>query len=317
MSDARRPDLFIIGAPKSGTTSLYEYLVGHPQVYMSPVKEPMYFCPEITKRRLRPFVHPRDEQRYLALFADARQQKHLGEATTRYLGSAMAPKLIHDFQPDARLVAMLRNPVDMVYALHNERMSQGNEYVEDFEGALAADDERHAGRRLPSGSPEPDAIYRDIGRYAEQLSRWFELFERDRFHLIVFDDFVADTAGTFRRVLEFLDVDADYEPESYGAKNASHRQRRWVRRVVESMPARVAKDSILPALIGSNARARLALRFRQSRLNRRAAPRPPMKPDVRRRLEDEFMPDIARLGDMLGRDLESLWFDAAAPQGRA
>jgi hypothetical protein len=289
----RKPNLFIIGAPKSGTTSLYEYLGGHPQVYMSPVKEPMYFCPEIPKRRLRPFVFPRDEGRYMALFDDAHGEKHLGEATTRYLGSPRAPTLIREFQPDARLVAVLRNPVDMMYALHNERLSQGNEVTEDFERALAG-----------------DSFYRDSGRYARHLARWFAQFELDRFHLVVFDDFVADTPATFRRLLEFLEVDPDYRPATFAPHNVSHRQRRWVRRVLDSRPSRWGKEAVLPALIGSNAKSRLTLRFRQSRLNRRPAPRMAMSPELRRRLEDECRPEVSRLSEMLGRDLVKLWFGA-------
>jgi hypothetical protein len=126
--------------------------------------------------------------------------------------------------------------------------------------------------------------------------------------VIVFEDFVADTAAVFRQLLEFLGVDPGYQPESFAPRNISHRQRRWVRRLLESAPSKWAKSRFLPALIGRDGKARLALRFRQSRLNRRAAPRPPLDRDLRRRLELEFTPDVRRLGEMLDRDLVSLWF---------
>ena len=129
MTARRRPDFFIVGAPKAGTTSLYDWLAGHPQLYMSPVKEPMYFCPDVQGGLRRLYAHPADEQRYLELFADARPAQSAGEASTRYLVSRMAPGLVHDFTPDARAIAMLRNPVDLVHALHNERVSLGAEPI--------------------------------------------------------------------------------------------------------------------------------------------------------------------------------------------
>jgi hypothetical protein len=306
----RRPDLFIIGAPKSGTTSLYSYLAGHPQVYMAPVKEPMFFCPDVRSglgqdRR----AHRHDDAAYLRLFVEARDQLRLGEATTRYLVSHDAPRLIRAFQAEPFVVAMLRNPVEMLHALHNERVSQGQEMLLDFAAALAADEARGRGELLPAGSNRLGIHYRDSARYGEQLARWYDALPRERIHVIVFDDFAADTADAFRRVLEFLRVDPDYQPESFAARNASHRQRPAVRRVMDSAPVRALTDSLLPRVIGGNARARLALRFRQSRLNRRAAPRAPIPPDLRRRLEDELRPDIERLSELLGRDLASLWLE--------
>ncbi len=304
----RRPNLFIVGAPKSGTTSLYEYLAGHPQVYMSPVKEPMYFAPDVRRGRFPRLEFGVDEARYLELFAAAGDAIRVGEATTRYLASVAAPGLVHEFEPRALIVAMLRNPVEMMYALHNERLSNLNEDIADFAEAMEADDDRRAGKRLPPGSNPLGAVYGDSARYAEQLARWFQIFDRDRVHVIVFDDFVADTAASFRGLLQFLEVDPEYTPESFAPRNVSHRQRRWLRRLLAAPPSQWAKEHVLPAVIGRNAQSRLALRFRQSRLSRRRVPRPPLPPDLRRRLEIEFSPEVSRLSEMLGRDLVSLWF---------
>src|SRR6187551_2293912 len=148
----RRPDLFIIGAPKSGTTSLYEYLEGHPEVFMSPVKEPGYFSGDVNREHRRRFSYPADEAKYLALFADARDEKRLGEASTRYILSPAAAAQVKDFQPDARIVAILRNPVEMIHSLHGELVSTGDEDITDFAEALAADHDRAEGRRLPPGA---------------------------------------------------------------------------------------------------------------------------------------------------------------------
>ena len=305
----RKPDLFIVGAPKSGTTSLYDYLAGHPDVYMCPVKEPLYFCPDVRSGVGTRLEYPHDEAAYLALFDDAGTEKRLGEATTRYLVSHQAASLVHEFQRDAYAIAMLRNPVDMLYALHNERVSQGHEPIADFEEALAADDDRAHGRRLPPSANVLGGVYRESARYAEGLDRWFNALGRERVHVIVFEDFARDTQTEFRRVLEFLGIDPDYRPETFEARNSSHRQRLWVRRIVDSRPGNWITHDLLGRILGTNARSRLALRFRQSRLNRRPAPRSPLAPLLRERLARELRPEVEQLSSLLGRDLVGLWLE--------
>jgi hypothetical protein len=158
----RTPDFFIIGAAKSGTTSLYEYLRGHPEIFISPRKSPRYFAPDLaTAGVAKNLHHGADREAYLALFREARDEKRVGEASVRYIYSTEAPRLIHDFEPAARIVAMLRSPVDMMYALHNQRVSSGAEPITDFEAALAAEDQRLRGLSIPEGSAPILSLYRD------------------------------------------------------------------------------------------------------------------------------------------------------------
>jgi hypothetical protein len=276
---------------------------------MSPFKEPMYFCPDVHGFRERnPFVHGEDERAYLALFEDARNETRLGEATTRYLVSHDAARLVHEFAPEAIAIAMLRNPVDLVHALHNERVSQGNEPISDFAQAMAADRQRSRGIDLPGAMNVLATVYRESAHFAAPVRRWFDALGRDCVHVIVFDDFARDPAAELRRVLDFAGVSTDYQPPSFAARNTSHRQRRVVRRVVESRPGSFVTDDVARALLGANVRARLALRFRHSRLNRRAVTRQPMTAALRRQLEAEFRPDVEATGELIGRDLVALWF---------
>ncbi len=304
----RRPNFFIIGAPKSGTTSLYDYLNGHPDVYMSPVKEPFYFSPDVRGGLRRRFNHGEDDDKYLALYEDARDEKRVGEASTRYLMSDVAPRLIREFAPDSLAIAMLRNPVDFVYALHNERFSQGAEDVADFATAMALDEERRAGRSLPPGSNPAGAVYRDNALFGSQLEHWFAEFDPTRIHVIVFDDFARDTPKEFRKVLEFLEIDPSYVPEEFGVSNPSHRLRGGVvRSTLKSRPAQFMAHRALPKLIGQNRTSRIAQRVRQSRINKKPNPRPPMPPELRRQLAQEFAPDVALLSRLIGRDLSAEW----------
>ena len=315
---SRRPNFFIIGAPKSGTTSLYAYLDGHPEVFMSSVKEPFYFSPDVqgvTRKRL---AYPDGESEYLDLFAHAGDAKRVGEASTRYIFSTVAPELIHNFQPDARIVASLRNPVDMIHSLHNERVSFGMETIVDFDEALAADPERLNGRLLRKDETPEYAAYRPNVRYAEQLARWFAKFDRSRIHVMIFEDFAADTATEFHRLLEFLDVDPDYTPKTFAARRKSHRRRGGVvHALTSSRPVRWTTRRLLPSVVGQNKASSVIWRFRQSPLLREENVREEIRPELRRQLEDEFMPDVSRLSEMLGRDLGELWFKRPALSGPA
>ena len=177
----RMPDLFIVGAPKSGTTSLYEYLKGHPDVFMSVVKEPCYFSRDLAADKSGNFLrYDVDRARYLALFEGAGEAKRVGEASTRYLYSKDAAGLIAAEQPDARIVAILRNPVDMIASLHAHKLAGGTEDLETLEAALDAESDRHAGRRIPGDSNPFLATYRDRARFGEQVPRWFDAFGRER-----------------------------------------------------------------------------------------------------------------------------------------
>ena len=162
---------------------------------------------------------------------------------------------------------------------------------------------------LPHGSNAMGAVYRDNARFGEQVQRWVDTFGRDRVLVIIFDDFAADTPGQFRRVLEFLEVDPDYQPAAFAVSNASHKSRGGiVRTLFESRLARWGRRKALPTVMGENNAARLARRVRHSRLNRRPNPRPPMRPELVRELQDEFMDDVAHLGRLVDRDLTQEWF---------
>ena len=303
-----RPNLFIIGAPKTGTTSLYEYLRGHPDVFMSPIKEPIYFAPDIEAGFVHRFPFGSGEADYLALFDGARNERYRGEASTRYLASHEAPSLLHEFEPDARLIAMVRNPIDVMYALHNERVSHGAEDVTDFEAAIALDEDRRAGRHLPKNSNPLGSVYRDTVQFGAQLDGWLEVFARDRLHIMIFDDFARDTPAEFRGVLEFLGIDPTYRPAEFEVVNRSHRSRGGiVRALLGSRPVQSLRHSVVPRLIGEIRAAQLSRRLRHSRLNRQPNPRPPLKPEVRQRLGMEFRADVERLGALVQRDLATLW----------
>lgn len=299
---SRLPDFFIVGAPKCGTTALYDYLAPHPDVFMPFHKEPLYFGADLTRR-----YGAMSAADYAALFRDARPEQVVGEASAWYLYSSTAASEIRNACPDARIVVMLRNPVDVMHAQHSQLLFSEQEDIVDFGEALAAEEDRALGRRLPPGPIRPEnLLYRRMVRFAEQLSRYIEIFGRDRIHVIVHDDLRRDTAREYRRVLEFLSVDPTFTPEFRASNENKQVRRRWLQRLIWDPP-------LLKALIPVARRYPLVhrLRARLLALNSVRAPRAPLDHDLRRRLEQELAAEVEALGTLIGRDL-SQWSRSTA-----
>ncbi|HEV2124502.1 MAG TPA: sulfotransferase [Chloroflexota bacterium] len=299
-----RPNFFIVGAPKCGTTALYRYLAQHPDVFMPTNKEPKFFCPDLdtgSERDAEVFV--RDLESYLALFAEANGARCVGEATTFYMYSRDAARNIHAFCPEARIIVMLRNPVDVMYALHEERLYNGNEDIADFQEALQAAPERKLGRRLPPRGSVPSFLqYREVVRFSGQLERYLEQFGRENVHVIIFDDFVRDTEACYRAVLAFLELSDSFLP-SFEVVNPSKKLRsRALAQLMRRPPPglRSLVRAVLPPKL------RLALTQRVRDLNTKRGARPPLDPELRRGLLREYREEVERLGYLIGRDL-SRW----------
>jgi hypothetical protein len=290
-----RPNFFIVGAPKCGTTSLYECLRGHPEVFMPPVKEPHYFSTDIY-RPLR-----MDEAAYFALFAPGASRDRIGEASAEYLYSAGACASINALDPTARIIIMLRNPVDMIFSAHAERVWNGREDL-DFEDALAAEDDRKRGLRLPPHAyPLEFLFYREMGQYSKHVERYLETFGRAQVHVPIFEDLEAHPTACFRAACTFLDVDPSFVPD-FAVRNPYKQPRlRSLARILQAMtPARRVVRPLAPHAVRTAMRWGVRLLYT---MNTKFPPRPPMRPSLRRELQEWFLPDVEKLSQLLGRDL--------------
>jgi len=296
--ELRKPDFFIVGAPKCGTTSLYAWLSTHPEVFLSPVKEPYYFCPDIVEPR-----YP-SERDYLELFSAAGNAKRVGEASTWYLYSEEAAGRIHDFNPEAGIIILLRDPVGMLESLHNYNLLIGQEDESSLERALALESERAEGRHLPAGVTQPKALqYRQIVSLSEQASRYLQRFGREQVHLILLDDLMADPAATYRGVLDFLGVNRDLLPD-FSVANAARRVRfRWLREKIKSPPAWLAK--MVHAVFTPRQRQRLVDYLHH--LNAQRGKEGQVDAALRSRLKDELAGEVAALERLLNRPLADRW----------
>jgi hypothetical protein len=278
---------------------MYEYLRQHPEIFMSEVKEPHFFGRDFT---LPPRRCIRDEAEYFGLFADAGSAKRVGEGSVWYLYSKQAAREIHDYDPSARIIIMLRNPVDTLWSLHAQYLQTCNEEIVDFEEALAAEADRREGRRIPKAAHfPPGLLYKEAVTFSTQIRRYYDHFSREQVHVIIFDEFTRDTASVYREALSFLDVDTGFVAQ-FRVFNPTGPIRNWpLQRYVKTHPRfhRLAK-AVSP--LGLRRWAGEAMRSMKT-----PVPRPPqMDPAFRSRLQRTFVEEVAELGRLLDRDL-SYW----------
>lgn len=199
------PNLFIVGAAKSGTSSLWQYLGQNTKVYMPEdelYKEPAFFSHRAEHRGM---------DWYLNLFAAAgKEHTFVGEASTAYLTDPSSAKRIHDFNPEAKIIIMLRNPADRAYSLYNWMVQDGYEFAGSFEEALKLEEER-AGKSIPNWY-EPEYywnyLYFRSGLYAEQVRRYLDYFGENVL-VVKFEDFKNSTAMEYQRICDFLGIKAN------------------------------------------------------------------------------------------------------------
>lgn len=296
----KKPDFFIVGAPRCGTTSLYRYLGQHPQVYMAECKEPEYFATDLAFRRAI-----RDEEDYLALFSGARDGQRIGEASTFYLFSKAAAKNIKEYMPQAKIIIMLRRPIEQMYSFHNMMLFisywEGAEELVDFSEALAAEGPRKQGLLLPKGNTMPKEcyLYREIARYAVQVRRYLEIFGRENVYTIIFDDLKTDAAQVYKHVCAFLDVDTDTEVD-LARHNAVGRIRSYtVWRLLRH------RHGILRKVFPTQLKGSLLESFVQ--LNRDIKHSYHIDVSLETQLMSEFVTELKELSELLGRDLGKEW----------
>ncbi len=299
LSGSRRPDFLIVGAPKCGTTAMDYYLSQHPEIFVAPRKETHFFATD-----LLPADDPaRDPERYAALFADMGDEKIAGESSVFYMLSHEAAANIRACNPKARIIIHLRNPVDVLASHHSQIVYEGIEPIEDFEAALDAEDGRRANLPAPTRITRMPQVllYSDIVRFTDQVGRFLDQFGREQVHINIFDDLKADVAGVYRRTLEFLEVDPDFQAE-FPVINANKVVRSpALRRFLKDTPDWVSAASRL----FTSRQTRVRLRQKLKKLNTQPVSRPPMAPELRLRLCRQLAPEVEALSALIDRDLTS------------
>jgi Sulfotransferase family len=296
------PNFLVIGAAKAGTNALYRFLQEHPQVYMSPWKEPKFFAFESAEdlgfRAANGCEAPvnatvvLERQEYEQLFDAARGELARGEASPHYLYAEKAPKRIKALVPDMKLVAVLRNPIDRAFSSYQHLVRDGLEPL-DFGAALDAEPARIADHYA--------FLYRytDLGFYTRQLSRYDKLFPADQLLILLYDDLRRDPESTCRRLFSFLGVDDSFVPTRSEDYNLSGVPRnRLLHRLLN--PSAPMKRRLWQAAPG---RLRDPLLRLQTRMVNRNLERQSMPARERDRLRNVFKQEVTKLEKRLDRDL--------------
>lgn len=275
----RGPDFFVVGAAKSGTTALVSALRRHPDVFVPTLKEPHYYAYLADPNSVRMgYADAADaSRRYRLLYADAGGAAAVGDGSTSNLSVPGAAAVLARDVPDARIVAILRHPVDRAFSHWSHFRAAGAEPL-DFAEAVQAEAER-----LAAGMP---ATYQYLGRsrYCRQLAPYYDLFRRDQVLVHLYDDLVADSAAVLRSTLRFLGVDAS-----------------------DPLPSvRTENEILVPRFRGVKGRPGRLLR-RATPVRWKHRPKPRLDPVLRQQLvRDQLSDEIDRLEALLGRDL-SAW----------
>ncbi len=297
------PNFLLMGAPKAGTSALYAYLSQHPQVYMSPVKEPHFFMIENEKVN---FQGPGDQDRfsrsvhqlgdYKNLFAGVTDEIAIGEASTTYLGSEKASRRIKKYIPEAKLIAILRNPVDAAYASFLHLIRDGNESIADFAKALAAEPERTQNNWGLMWR------YQQKGFYYQQLNPYFELFDRQQIKIFIYEEFERNPELVMKDMFAFVGVDPSFKVDMATKYNVSGMPKSQTlnKLLAQSNPL---KESI-KLLVPPKMRSKIYSKVRVWNLSNFKKPK--MSEETRRQLTDSYRDDILKLQSLIQQDL-SAW----------
>ena len=306
----RVPDFFIVGHHKCGTTALYEMLRRHPQIFMPDLKEPWFFADDLEVRFEPTTWLPHTLDEYLSLFHAARADQRIGEATPSYLMSHTAAARIAELRPDARIIAILREPASFLRSLHMQTVENHAETETDLRKALELEALRKQGKAIPPGAMRPqELLYSEHVRYVEQLRRYHAVFPPEQVLVLIYEEFRSDNEATVRQVMRFLDVDDTLPVEQIEVNPTVRVQSRLVYDLVRSVylgrgPASRAAKAVIKALTPRRVRLQTLRAVRQRLLY--GKPRPPDE-RLMRELRGRFSGEVHGLSEYLGRDLVTLW----------
>ena len=292
------PNFLIIGTTKGGTTSLYKYLREHPEVYMSPVKEPRYFAfdntnPDHVSRVPNTYPITTIEQ-YQKLFDGVNGEKAIGEASPMYFNSPIAAARIKSCLPDVKMIASLRNPVDRAYS-HYLMYYLAGRIKAPFIDAY----------RNVEGADKSSQHYIETSNYFEKMKRYFDLFEQSQIKVIFLEDLKKDTKSIVRDVFQYIDVDTSFEPDLTKVHNQGGYPKNGklysLARYGLLTPKMYFKlNSLLKPVI-----PQIIVDFRKKLMQKSLKQAPQLTAEIREEVINFYREDILKTQDLIKRDLSS------------
>ena len=275
-----------------------DYLADHEDVFICKPKEPCYFSTDFPGQQL--VSTPED---YAALFQEAGPNHGaVGEGSVWYLYSREALQNIRRYNPDARIIVLLRNPVEQVYSMHQELHHRRYETEPDFITAWKMQGARRRGKDVPKYCKEADFLqYAAIAEYAAQIERLKQVFPDEQIKIILFDDFKRDTRQTYLDALEFLDLSDDGRTTFPPSLESRRHRLHWLGTfLINQPPWLIAVRNLFKRALGIE---RIGVRDLVAKHNTVVEKRAPLPPYFVRELKDHFHSDVEKLSQLIGRDL--------------
>jgi len=296
MIQQKKPNFIIIGAMKAATTSLYTYLKQHPDVFMTAIKEPMFFNNfqnnnnfKILGRKTKKIT---TFEQYYPLFDAVKNEKAIGEASPTYISSENCPNLIQQHLPNVKIIAVLRQPVARAYSnfLHARRADR--ESISDFETAFNKETERK------TENWSPLYHYKSKGYYAEQLERYFTLFPKENIKVLLFEDLVNNPIETTQELFKFLNIDKSFIPETSKKANVSGTPKGIFGWII----MKLRYYNLIPNIQFSNYLPNFMIQFIFNSAYKKARP---LAPEIKKRLTyTYYKEDILKLEKLIEKDLQ-------------
>jgi len=282
----RWPNLYIVGAPKAGTTSLHAYLKESPDIFMSPIKEPNYFSaktiPDNTTKKMI-----RDKNKYLELFKNGTNKKYLGESSPSYLSDSEAPKLIHEVSPNAKIIICLRDPVERIFSNYLMNYNLGKlkfSFHEAIQISLKEENPTTLSFRRLRG-----------GLYFDDVKRYLEKFGSDNVVIIIFEELVLDLNKNVEKILNFLGVrySIDFEKKTHNPYS------------IPRLPfaSKLMTSKTMHKIIDTNLFPPLTRKFVREKILFKYPQKPKINEKDRKILVDYYNNDVNKLEKILGKKL--------------
>lgn len=289
------PNFLIIGAAKSGTTSIAQYLKQHPKIYISPIKEPYFFSFEGNIPNFKgsndseTFAHlVTNLDDYENLFKEVSDEIAIGEASVSYLHIPSTAQNIFHHLPQVKILVVLRNPVDRAYAHFLHQIRDGHESQTDFAKALEAEEKRIQDDWMFSW------FYKNNGFYFKQLSFYTKLFDPSQIKVWLYEDLQQDAIGLLQDMFRFLEVDETFTPDLSVRYNISGipKNKAIFKFIDHPSPIKKLIRPLFPPVL-------------RQKIRTQALQKPSLSNEIRQELIGVYRDDILQLQDLINRDLSS------------
>ncbi len=239
-----KPNFFIVGFPKSGTTAMHNSLAQHPEIFMSPKKEPHFLCKDLQdesknwynslsgnyKKIGDIFFKIRTINQYLKLFSNVKTERIIGESSTNYIYSKTSAKEIYQINKNAKILVIIREPTAFLYSIHSQLIKKGRENISNFEKALKAEEKRKENKKIPLFVRYPSILfYSEWIKYTEMIQRYLAIFPTSQIKIIIYEDYKKNNLKIHKEILSFLSINNNFVPNFNKLNKSKNVKNIWLR----------------------------------------------------------------------------------------